>query len=259
MPGAEVLARDDDNLIVRGARDVRPTRAEALRLGDLEQAARGEHRRGDDAAREHLARPRLLSLEARRERQCGDEVSARALAREDDLGAIDVELGRVIDDPREGARHVAYRGWVSVRRREAIVDVEHDVAGAREHERHDPVRVLAEDAKASAVDVEDRALRLGAVARTPYVEPVHGVVAVEDVAGAHEAVLLRASERVERAERGERIKEAIGREHRRLATNADGEVGAQGVLQIATLSARARRRRPMMCAAMSSRQQRVGR
>jgi hypothetical protein len=122
----------------------------------------------------------------------------------------------VIEHPEHRARDVLDGRGERVFAREAVVDVEHGVTGAREHERHHPVRLFAEDAKAAAVHVHDGAPRL---LRLPHVELQRAVVG--DVARHLNAMPVRSSQRVHTAESRNRVEEPLHREHRELTAELD--------------------------------------
>ena len=79
-------------------------------------------------------------------------------------------------DPR---RHPAVRGAgvldrrrVRMLRREPVADVDDEVAEPREHQAHQPVRVLRQQVERAAVDVEHDRPRPGAMHRAVDVELV---------------------------------------------------------------------------------------
>ena len=96
-------------------------------------------------------------------------------------------------------------------RREAIVDVEHLEAAPRKRQRHDPVRVFGEDVKTTAVHVQHRRKRAGAVGRPVHVQPVlvRAVVDIGDVADDLAAVAVGTRLRVKPAGGGDAAKEVV--------------------------------------------------
>ena len=99
---------------------------------------------------------------------------------------------RVLHHPDERGARVLHRGGVGMAGREAVVDVEHDVAAPRERDRHEPVRVLREDAEAAAVHVEDDGQGARSLRGPVDVEGVllQAVVDVAQVVDALDAVAL---------------------------------------------------------------------
>ena len=106
----------------------------------------------------------------------------------------------MLGHPRVRGARVLDRRRVRMLRREPVADVDDEVAEAREHEAHQPVRVLRQQVERAAVHVEHDRPRLGPVHRAVDVELVPVVVRpVDDVALDLDAVALRVRRRVQPA------------------------------------------------------------
>src|SRR5262249_17119606 len=116
-----------------------------------------------------------------------------------------IRLARVLDRSRI---------WMA--RCEPVADVHDHVTEAREHQAHQPVRVLRQQVERTAVSVEHDRPRPGALHRAGDVELVPArVVAVYEIALDLDAMPLRPCERMQLAERGQPFEEARRRERTR--------------------------------------------
>jgi hypothetical protein len=111
--------------------------------------------------------------------ECRREVSARGLAGENQTAEVTAVSFGVVGDPFERGADVRHGCWVWVLRREPVVDVECEVAGAREREPHQPMRVLRQEIKRTSVHVEHDGQGARTVRRSVDVEPVARVAGAE--------------------------------------------------------------------------------
>ena len=195
---------------------------EALDVAHLQDAAVGQHRARLKRRLEHRARPRLLSRERSSDGERGHQVGSRRLARQRHARLVDVPGTRVSRQPGVGRAHVLDGGGEAIARRQSIVDVDHLVAEARERQRHHPVRVLGQDAKAAAVHVQHRRKRTGPVGRPVDVQAVLGapVVEIGKVANHLDRVSIGPRVRVQPPGRGDAAKEIVDEQRAGLATKA---------------------------------------